>query len=109
MGEADLTISTLTDRYQTTVPKAVRERLNLSKRGKIAFREEGGRIFIENADAVEHNDPALAPFLDLLAEDMANTPQNLRPLDARRMADVRTLTHGVELGDTDAPLNPEDD
>lgn len=53
----------------------------------------------------EHNDPALALFLNFLAAD----PQSLRPLDTKLMADVRTLTQGVELGDTNATLNPEDD
>jgi len=100
--------STLTDRYQTTVPKMVRDRLHLSKRSKIVFCEEGGRIYIENAETI-HQDPALMPFLDLLAADMAKNPGRLRPLDADMMAQIRELTHGVDLGDIDAPLSPEND
>ena len=98
---------TLTDRYQTTVPKGVRERLGLTKRGKIAFIEEdNGRVYIENAD---DRDPALAPFLDLLAADMTAHPERLSPLNEARMGKVADLTAGVELGDMDAPLDPDND
>lgn len=107
MGNTLFSTGTLTDRYQTTVPQGVRERLGLTKRGKIVFAEdENGRIYIENGDA---RDPALAPFLDLLAADIAAHPERLSPVNADRMAKVATLTTGTDLGDMDAPLDPDDD
>ena len=42
--------STLTDRYQTTVPTAVRQALRLQKRDRIRYRVmEGGQVLLERA------------------------------------------------------------
>ena len=105
----ELETSTLTDRYQTTVPSSVRRQLGLNKGDTLFYRsDEQGRVYLETTQA-EHRDPALVPFLDLLAADMAANPGRLRPLDAEMMAQIRELTHGVALGDIDAPLSPEND
>ena len=44
-------VSTLTDRYQTTIPEFVRAFLGIKKRGKIGYRLEGDRIYLVNAGA----------------------------------------------------------
>ena len=62
--------STVTAKGQTTVPKAVRQALGLVAGGKIAFRIEGGRITVCNADAERH-DPALSAVLRLIESDIA--------------------------------------
>ena len=101
--------STLTDRYQTTVPTSVRKQLGLNKGDKLVYRsDDDGRVYLENAETA-HRDPALVPFLDLLAKDIEANPSRLRPLDAEMMAQIRELTQGVDLGDIDAPLSPEND
>ena len=41
-------LARITSKGQVTIPKEIREKLNLSKGSKIAFIEEGGRVFIEN-------------------------------------------------------------
>lgn len=104
-----MTTGTMTGRYQTTIPKTVRETLGLSKQSKVAYhRDETGRVFIKSADSDDH-DPALGPFLDLLAADMAGHPERLQTLNEGRMERVGELTAGVDIGDIDAPLDPDDD
>jgi antitoxin PrlF len=63
-------ISTVTSKGQTTVPKAVRRALGVGPGDKIAFRVEGNRVTVHNADA-EHHDPVIAAFLKLLEKDIA--------------------------------------
>ena len=41
-------LARITSKGQVTIPKEIREKLNLEKGSKIAFIEEGGRVFIEN-------------------------------------------------------------
>lgn len=103
-----LETSTLTDRYQTTVPTSVRKQLGLNKGDKLVYRsDDDGRVYLENAEAA-HRDPALGPFLDLLAADMTANPGRLRPLDPDMMAQIRELVGDDDI-DLDAPLDPDED
>lgn len=100
--------STLTDRYQTTVPEPVRRALRLGKRDKIRYAiRPGGEVVLTRA-AVGDDDPALGPFLDLLARDMATHPESLQRIDMGLVQRGRALTAGVHV-DLDAPLLPEDE
>lgn len=96
------THSTLTDRYQTTVPETVRRALRLSKRDRIRYTIRG------DGEVVLSRDPALAPFLDLLARDIAGHPERLRAIDAAFVARLQALTADVET-DLDASLSPDDE
>jgi antitoxin PrlF len=62
--------SRITTKGQTTVPKAVRQALGVDYGGTIAFRIEGDRVTVRNADA-ERRDPALTAFLALIERDIA--------------------------------------
>lgn len=54
--------STLTDRYQTTVPEPVRKALGLNKRDKICYTiQPDGQVVISRADQTE-SDPILGGF-----------------------------------------------
>lgn len=100
-------VSTLTARYQTTVPSAVRQRLNLRKGDRLRYVQgEDGRIYIEAArdDAA---DPALAAFLDLLADDIAAHPARLRAFDGGLRDRLAALAADAPV-DLDAPLDPAD-
>ena len=100
--------STLTDRYQTTVPEAVRRALGLSKRDRIHYAiQADGKVILTRAPELEEADPAIEKFLDFLADDMLRHPERLQPLDSAFVAHVRALVEGVEF-DMDAPL-PEDE
>ncbi|WP_295998431.1 type II toxin-antitoxin system PrlF family antitoxin [Rugamonas sp.] len=96
--------STLTDRYQTTVPETVRRALGLRKRDKLQYSiRPGGEVVLRRAEASQADDPLLGQFLDFLARDMANHPERLRAVDADLVARIRSLTDGIEV-DLDAPL-----
>lgn len=101
--------STLTSRYQTTIPDLVRRALNLNKQDKIRYtvRPDGDVVLSRAEEPEEHNDPVLEPLLALLARDIEEHPEHLRPLDMGLFERARELTEGVEY-DINEPL-PEDD
>lgn len=101
--------STLTDRYQTTVPETVRRALRLSKRDKIHYTiRPDGEVILTRAAAGDGDDPALAPFLGFLARDLAEHPERLQAVDAGLAQRIRALVGGVEV-DLDATLSADDE
>jgi antitoxin PrlF len=106
-GEADMIESTLTDRFQTTIPKGVRESLGLRRGDRLAYLLEGGRVLIMKADIAEElDDPALGPFLDLIERDLRDRPQAIRLVTDTYVAELRELIAGVDV-DLDAPLEDQ--
>lgn len=100
--------STLTDRYQTTVPDAVRRALNLGKRDKLRYTvQPDGNVLLTRA-AETDTDPALDAFLGFLAKDMTQNPERLQALDKALVHRVQALTVGVTV-DLDAPLSADDE
>ncbi len=98
--------STLTDRYQTTVPESIRRALQLGKRDKIRFTlQPDGRVVLTRANGSE-DDPALERFLAFLAKDIADHPQNVHALSADLLERAQSLVDGVEI-DLDALLSDE--
>lgn len=101
--------STLTDRYQTTVPDSVRKALGLNKRDKICYNiQPNGKVWISRADQAEENDPVLGEFLNFLAQDMEQNPQHLQAISSDLVSHVQSLVSGVDL-DLEAPLLDEDE
>ena len=101
--------STLTDRYQTTVPDAVRRALKLGKRDKIRYLvRPDGRVVLTRAAAISGDDPVLDKFLSFLAHDIGSHAGHVRSLDARLAKRVRSLVKGVKV-DLDAVLAPGDE
>jgi antitoxin PrlF len=100
--------STLTDRYQTTVPDPVRKALGLNKRDKICYTiQPNGKVWMSRADQTE-NDPVLGEFLNFLARDMEKNPQHLQSISSDLVSHVQSLVSGVDL-DLGAPLLDEDE
>jgi antitoxin PrlF len=100
--------STLTDRYQTTVPEPVRKALGLNKRDKICYTiQPNGKVWISRADQAE-SDPVLGEFLNFLARDMEKNPQHLQSISSDLVNHVQSLVSGIDL-DLDAPLMDEDE
>ena len=101
--------STLTDRYQTTVPETVRRALRLGKRDKIHYTiRPDGEVVLTRAVGGEGDDPALAPFLSFLARDIAEQPDRLQAVDADLAQRIQALVGGVEV-DLDTPLSADDE
>lgn len=101
--------STLTDRYQTTVPETVRRALRLGKRDKIHYTiRANGEVVLTRAEASEGDDPVLGQFLDFLARDIASHPERLQAVDAGFVQRLQSLVGGIEV-DLDAALSADDE
>lgn len=101
--------STLTDRYQTTVPETVRRALQLSKRDKIHYTiRPGGEVVLSRAAPSEEDDPVLGQFLCFLAHDIASRPEHVQAIDANLVQRLQGLTSGIEV-DLDAALSADDE
>ena len=100
--------SALTDRYQTTVPKPVRRALGLRKRDRIryAFRSNGEVVLQRVSPDPGEEDPALAPFLALLEQDIASHPDRLQPIGADLVQRLQDLVGAIEV-DLDEALPDE--
>lgn len=100
--------STLTDRYQTTVPDTVRKALGLNKRDKIRYTiQSNGQVLLSRVDLLEE-DPLLEQFLSFLARDLEKNPQHLKSISSAAVNHVQSLVAQVDL-DLDAPLCDEDE
>ena len=100
--------STLTDRYQTTVPDAVRKALNLRKREKVRYTVlSDGQVLLTRAD-LDDDDPVLDQFLSFLARDITQHPQHVTAISGELVDRIRVLVSGVDV-DLNAPLSDEDD
>lgn len=60
----DMEVSRVTSKGQITIPKAVRERLNLTEGDKVAFIEKDGNIVITRSSVI-----ALREFLDSMSAE----------------------------------------
>jgi antitoxin PrlF len=100
--------STLTNRYQTTVPNIIRKALRLEKKDKIRYTvQPDGSVIMSRANQAE-DDPVLAKFLTFLADDISQNPQNVSAIDSSLLDRVRPLVSAVEI-DLDRPLSDEDE
>ncbi len=100
--------STLTDRYQTTIPDPVRKALGLNKRDKICYTiQADGQVVISRADQTE-SDPILGQFLNFLAQDIEKNPQHLQGISSDLVKRVQSLVSEVDL-DLDQSLSDEDE
>ena len=101
--------STLTDRYQTTVPEMVRRSLRLGKRDKVHYSiRPNGEVVMSRAEVSVTDDPVLGQFLGFLSHDIAEHPERIQALDASFVQRLQSLTMGIEV-DLDAPLSADDE
>lgn len=100
-------VCTVTAKGQTTVPKAIRQALGVGYGGRIAFRIEDGAVTVRAAE-IKEADPALGPFLDLLARDIAARPEALVPLTGELFDRIDAITEGLVV-DPDQPIEGDVD
>jgi antitoxin PrlF len=86
-------ISTITSKGQTTVPKAVRDRLGLDSGSAVRWVVRKGEVVLRPAAVNE--DPAIGAFLALLARDVATGKVSPMPQDLVERA--RSLIKGVRV------------
>ena len=100
--------STLTNRYQTTVPETVRKFLHLGKGDKIHYIIQANGSVLMNRVDNEKDDPVVVAFLSFLAKDIQKAPQHVMPLNSELYQRIQSLVSGVEF-DLDQPLLDEDE
>lgn len=101
--------STLTDRYQTTVPEPVRLALKLGKRDKLRYAlRPDGTVLMTRAPQTDEEDPVLEQFLNFMARDLASHPERVHNIDRGLIERIQALVGQVEV-DLDAPLSPDDE
>ena len=102
------TESTLTDRFQTTVPSSVRQALHLGKKDKIKYTiQADGNVLMSRVETTE-SDLVLGEFLSFIATDIRQHPEKLQALTASMRNSVETLVANVEI-DLEAPLSDKDE
>ena len=91
-------VATVTSKGQITLPKSIRQALGADAGSKLSFELRGNEVVVTRADA-EHEDPAIAAFLALLARDIAAGQHIGGPPEAlaRTMQEHADLK--AELGD----------
>lgn len=105
------TESTLTDRYQTTVPEVIRRALGLQKRDQIQYRvSPKGVVELARKKRQEEKepDPVVSEFLNFLAQDITRHPRGVRSMDGAYIKKIRKLTEGASR-DLNRPLSPDDE
>ncbi len=109
MAHATLvTESTLTERFQTTVPSTVRKALHLNKKDKLKFTiQSNGNVMLSRVEKSKE-DPILDKFLSFLANDMQKHPEKIQSLTMDLRASVDTLISGVEIN-LEAALSDKDE
>ncbi len=101
--------STVTDRYQTTVPEAVRRALKLGKRDKIHYAiRSNGEVVLARAAGGEGEEPVLGEFLSFLGRDIASHPERVQAVDAGLVQRIQSLVGGIAV-DLDAALSADDE
>lgn len=101
--------STLTDRYQTTVPDPIRRVLKLGRRDKLRYSvQPDGAVILERASPEEAEDPVLGEFLAFLSREIEANPDRLRAFDGSLRDRIQALVGRVDV-DLDQPLSPDDE
>jgi len=100
--------STLTDRYQTTVPDSVRKALGLHKREKIRYTiQPDGSVLLSRSDQKDQ-DPVLDGFLQFIANDILQNPQHVKAVSSELVERVQNLVGDIDV-DLGVSLSDEDD
>jgi antitoxin PrlF len=101
----------LTAQNQITIPAPIRKALKLTGgKSRIKFQIcKDGKVLVARVDppSKESEDPALKPFLNLLAKDMQEHPERIRPFPVGLLERARAATEGVKV-DLDRPLTGDD-
>jgi antitoxin PrlF len=107
MANAIALESTLTDRYQTTVPTAVRKALGLGKRDRIRYLvQPDGAVVLSRLSKDEQADPVLGRFLAFIVRDMEVHPRRVEAVNSTWLKRMKSLVGKVNI-DLDKRLLPD--
>lgn len=96
-------LSSVTDRYQTTIPKGVRDALGIRRGDMIAYELSGDQVVLRRRAELTDDDPALLGFLDLIERDIAAHPERVQPVPRALVERGRAAVGGIEV-DLDTPV-----
>lgn len=97
--------SSVTSRYQTTIPQEIRTALGLEKNDKLHYGlNERGEVVLSRV--AQHTDPSIGAFLSLIAQDL-EAGQSVGSLSLLDPAGL-DLTAGMEI-DLDSELLDDED
>lgn len=104
--------ASLTTQNQITIPAPIRKALRLTGgRSRVKFQvlPGDGRVMVARVDAPapKDEDPALKPFLNLLAVDIKEHPERIEPFPAGLLGRITSLVKGVKV-DLERPLTGQD-
>jgi antitoxin PrlF len=101
--------STVTDRYQTTVPDSIRRVLKLGKRDRLRYSvQPDGAVILERVSPEDAGDPVLGEFLAFLSRDVEAHPDRLKAFDGNLRERIQALVGHVDV-DLDKRLSPDDE
>lgn len=101
--------STITDRYQTTVPDSIRRVLKLGKRDRLRYSvQPDGAVILERVSPEGAEDPVLGEFLAFLSRDIEAHPDRLKAFHGSLRERIQALVGHVDV-DLDKPLSPDDE
>ena len=89
-------VSKVTSKAQTTLPSGVRDALGINPGDKLGYEIEGDAAVIRKV-VDDGEDPALAPFLALLEQDIAQNARRLKAVPQALVERIRALTEGVRV------------
>lgn len=102
------TESTLTDRYQTTVPEPIRKALKLKKRDKIHYAiKPDGSVILKRAEN-DQSDPIIDNFLNFLVNDLEKNPENIKAVNPDLTNRIESLVKNVKI-DLNEKLSEKDE
>jgi len=84
--------STIYKKGQTTLPIEVRNALGVDAGDSVTFRVEGDGTVLVRKTAGQDDDPAMASFLQFLADDIQRRPHAVQPLTSDLERELRTIT-----------------
>ncbi len=92
-------VASVTSKGQITLPKAIRQLLDISVGGKIAFDLRGAEVVVSKVGQEDGNhDPAIGAFLGLLENDIKTGNVVALPPDLVQSM-MANLNHPLALGD----------
>lgn len=106
--------STLTARYQTTIPASVRRALGLGRGDRLRYEVRGdGEVVLSRVDPKEDGpDPVVDAYLAFLATDMLRHPDRLQAMPSELKDRIEDLTADMDVdleGDLEADPGEADD
>ena len=96
--------SKVTERLQTTLPRGVRQVLDIHPGQRLGYVIDATGVRLINVTRAAHEDPTIQGFLRLLGSHMDGDPMAaIVPFPAELLARARAVTEGVAI-DHDAPI-----